>query len=261
MDHVVVDWSGARSGAAQRIWLGHVRAGRLFALRNGRTREHVIDHLLTLRTECPEGLMVGLDFSFSFPLWFLESQGYADISAVWDGVAHEGPQWLARCEPPFWGRPGRPKPSLPEHLRDAEKRLVAPGVHPKSVFQIGGAGTVGTGSIRGMPLLRLLRLGGFGIWPFDPPSAYQVVELYPRLMTGPVHKRNAMARANYLDACQWQLRPEHTQSMLKSEDAFDAGVSALVLAEQQPEAPHLPPSIDPQILLEGDIWPPSNIDP
>jgi hypothetical protein len=223
MDHVVVDWSGARSGAAQRIWLGHVRAGRLFALRNGRTREHVIDHLLTLRTECPEGLMVGLDFSFSFPLWFLESQGYADISAVWDGVAHEGPQWLARCEPPFWGRPGRPKPSLPEHLRDAEKRLVAPGVHPKSVFQIGGAGTVGTGSIRGMPLLRLLRLGGFGIWPFDP--------------------------------------PEHTQSMLKSEDAFDAGVSALVLAEQQPEAPHLPPSIDPQILLEGDIWPPSNIDP
>ncbi len=139
--------------------------------------------------------------------------------------------------------------------------MAAQGVNPKSVFQIGGAGTVGTGSIRGIPLLRQLRAGGFGIWPFDPPSAFQVVELYPRLMTGPVHKRNATARADYLDACRWPLQPAHAQSMRHSEDAFDAGISALALAEWQPEAPHLAQWTDRQILLEGDIWPPSNIDP
>ena len=38
-------------------------------------------------------------------------------------------------------------------------------VRPKSTFQIGGAGAVGTGSLRGMPHLLTLREAGCAVWP------------------------------------------------------------------------------------------------
>lgn len=261
MDHVAVDWSGAKVGAHQRIWLAHVHDGALITLRNGRSREAVIDDLVQLRVQCPNGLLVGLDFAFSLPLWFLREQGYATVADVWDGAAEEGEQWLACCDPPFWGRPGRARPALPEDLRRAEQRVAATRVSPKSVFQIHGAGTVGTGSIRGMPLLRRLRSAGFSIWPFDQPSPHSVVEIYPRLLTGPVHKRVATARADYLAAAKWRLPPEFAQAMRDSEDAFDAGLSALAMAEHEMGPAELVQATDAQTLLEGDIWPPFIIDP
>jgi hypothetical protein len=64
----------------------------------------------------------------------------------------EGKDLLAACEPPFWGRPGKPNPHSKEQLcwrTDLKDGLGG----EKSVFQIGGAGAVGTGSIRGMPHL------------------------------------------------------------------------------------------------------------
>ena len=56
-------------------------------------------------------------------------------------------------------------------LGEAEPRMVI-GLDfafsfPAWWFQIGGAGAVGTGSIRGMPHLLTLARNGFGIWPFS----------------------------------------------------------------------------------------------
>ena len=56
------------------------------------------------------------------------------------------------------------------------------------MFQIGGAGAVGTGSIRGMPHLLTLADSGFTIWPFVSGGLPTVVEIYPRALTGPVNK-------------------------------------------------------------------------
>jgi len=94
-------------------------------------------------------------------------------------ATREGEDWLAECAPPFWGRPGRPRPVLAEHLRRAEKAISVAGISPKSVFQVGGAGAVGTGSVRGMPYLPQLRQAGFSIWPFDPASPWTVLESTP----------------------------------------------------------------------------------
>jgi hypothetical protein len=171
MDVVAVDWSGAAQGAATRIWLAHVVDGELVTLRNGRTRQQVVDDLVELRAHCPAGLVVGLDFSFSFPAWFVRARRCTTVDDMWRTATREGEDWLAECAPPFWGRPGRPRPPLDEHLRRAEKAISVGGISPKSVFQIGGAGAVGTGSIRGMPYLRQLRESGFSIWPFDPALA------------------------------------------------------------------------------------------
>ena len=150
---------------------------------------------------------------------------------MWQLAAREGETWLSDCAPPFWGRPGRPRPSLPEHLRRAERSLSVGGISAKSTFQVGGAGAVGTGSIRGMPHLRQLREAGFSIWPFDPPSPWTVLEIYPRLCTGPVNKSNPEQRARYLEKSPWAIPERFAASMAGSEDAFDAAISALVMHE------------------------------
>jgi hypothetical protein len=127
------------------------------------------------------------------------------------------------------------------------------------VFHVLGPGTVGTGSIRGMPYLRQLREAGFSIWPFDPPSPWKVVEIYPRLLTGPVHKSDHGQRALYLDRAPWKLNPALIGSLLGSEDAFDAAISALVMERHAPDLAALGQTSDPVTLLEGDIWRPLHI--
>lgn len=264
MQVVAVDWSGAATGASTRIWLARVADGELIELRNGRSRAEVVDTLVALRAACPEGLVVGLDFSFSFPAWFVEEQSCITIGDVWQRVALKGEDWLRACAPPFWGRPGRPRPDLVAHLRRAEEAIAVGGIRPKSIFQVGGAGSVGTGSLRGMPHLPRLRAAGYSIWPFDPvapSSPFMVFEMYPRLFTGPVHKSDPLARARHWGQMPWQVAPAFARSILASEDAFDAAISALALYEHRAELATLAPTSDPVTLLEGDVWSPFKIEP
>jgi hypothetical protein len=259
MEVVAIDWSGAARSAASRLWLAHVVDGELVALRNGRNRQEVTDDLAALRDRACCGLVAGLDFSFSLPAWFLQTQSCYNADALWSLAEREGERWLTECAPPFWGRPGHPRPTLSEHFRQTEKSISVGGISPKSTFQIGGAGAVGTSSIRGMPYLRQLRATGFSIWPFDPPSPYMVLEVYPRLMTGPVHKSNLERRARYLDAMPWSVAPRFATSMVASEDAFDAAISALVMHDHLADLGALRQTTDPLTLLEGDMWRPPKV--
>ncbi len=259
MEVVAVDWSGAFQAASSKIWLAHVVDGELVTLRNGRSRPQVVDDLVALRSRTPGGLVVGLDFSFSFPSWFMQEMSCVTVDDMWQLAEREGETWLSDCAPPFWGRPGRPRPLLPAHLRRAERSLSVGGISAKSVFQIGGAGAVGTGSIRGMPHLRQLRASGFSIWPFDVASPWTVLEIYPRLFTGAVHKSNLAQRTRYLDEAPWNLPDRFSSSMVGSEDAFDAGISALVMHEHLVELTALAPTTDPLTLREGDVWRPPKI--
>jgi hypothetical protein len=268
MDVVAVDWSGAAAGASTRIRLAHVVGGELVTLRNGRGRQEVTDDLVALRAGSPDGLVVGLDFSFSLPAWFLRAHSCVTVDDLWQMSERLGEQWLAECAPPFWGRPGCPRPLQSgqigpsgqfgpgEQFRLAEKAISVGGISPKSTFQIGGAGGVGTGTIRGMPHLRQLRAAGFGIWPFDPPSPWTVLEIYPRLLTGPVRKSDREQRAHYLSSVPWSVAPHFAASMIGSDDAFDAGISALVMHDHLDDLTALSQTLDPLTLLEGDVWRP-----
>jgi hypothetical protein len=258
-DVVAVDWSGRATGAAGHIWLGHAREGRLLELSNGRSRSELIAHLLHLKERCPDGIVVGFDFSFSFPAWFVSDRGHTTVEALWQEVARSGEEWLARCQPPFWGRPGKRRPPLDEPLRQTEAGAVVAGIGAKSTFQIGGAGAVGTGSVRGMPHLLELQRGGFSIWPFQPPSRCTVVEIYPRLLTGPVTKSRVECRADYLRVTDWPLTDEQRQRAVGSEDAFDAAISAIVMARHTEQLRGLPRVVDAITRLEGRVWDPHNI--
>jgi len=172
----------------------------------------------------------------------LRELGIASAPEFWRSVADgQGERWLHReCEDGrFWGKPKKkPAEFCGEHahrmLRRAEtalkvRALIADpmqaakvaGIAPKSAFQIGGAGAVGTASLRGMPYLLRLREAGFAVWPFDAPALQRspmVVEIYTRLMTGAVNKSSESARTAYL-------------AQKRRESALYAGLSRGVLAK------------------------------
>ena len=248
------------AGAGPKIWLAEAVDGKLVRLENGRSREQIAEHLIEEAGRDPR-MVVGLDFAFSLPAWFLEQRDLASAHELWALADREGDAWLAACLPPFWGRGRTPRPDQ-VHFRRTELDVpVTAGIRPKSVFQIGGAGAVGTGSLRGMRHLADLADAGFAIWPFDDPRLPTAVEIYPRALTGPVLKSRHRARREYLE----RRFPDEDAVMREraagSEDAFDAAVSALVMARHRHELADLPSvAPDSRPRLEGAIWTPRETD-
>ena len=179
---LAVDWSGKLKRAEEYLWLADVRDSRLVDLRNGFTRERLAERLVALAEEDAR-TVVGLDFAFSFPRWWCDQRGWTNGPEVWAAMAEEGEALLAACEEPFWGRPGKPNPHPVDRLYRRTDRDAGMGA-AKSIFQIGGAGAVGTGSIRGMPQLLTLAEQDVQIWPFSADGWPRVVEIYPRALTG-----------------------------------------------------------------------------
>jgi hypothetical protein len=261
---IAVDWSGALRGAERRIWLAEHGERGLVRLEAGRSRAQLTRHLIECAETTP-GLLVGLDFAFGFPRWFAESRGHADGRALWAEAAVEGERWLRDCLPPFWGRPGArqppPDPARPSWRRTETEEPAVRGIRPKSVFQIGGAGSVGTGSLRGMPHLDELRRAGFAIWPFDAPGSGPVaMEIYPRQFTGPLAKSDGLQRALHL-ATRWrELAAPMREAAESSEDAFDAALSARGLYAARAQFPPPPWSEPAWERMEGRIFSP-RLDP
>jgi hypothetical protein len=290
---VAVDWSGRVDVAGQRrhIWAGVWTAGKI-TLEAGRTREELVEWLIAMAKETPR-MVVSLDCCFSFPAWFLNEHGCRTVFEFWKKVAEgQGERWLAReCEDVardvrFWGAPHkRPEefcgPNLHRMLRttdvdnkvtpkmigeDPERAAKVKGITPKSPFQIGGSGSVGTGSLRAMPFLLRMREAGFRVWPYESAQLESVrpkpllVEMYTRLMTGAVAKSNEMARRRYIaakrksDALYAELGRGALAKAYGSEDAFDALVSVLEMVRWREEFAGLKATRDEVLRLEGITW-------
>ena len=294
---VAVDWSGDKGpGQRKKLWAGVWTAatGRVL-LESGRTREELIEWLAELARETPR-MVVGVDCCFSFPAWFLEEHGCATVFEFWEKVAAgKGEEWLHReCgDGRFWGVAGsrrtgkRPAEFCGEGLRrmmrvtdyenkiavreeggDAERAAKMFGITPKSPFQIGGSGSVGTGSLRAIPWLMKLREAGFRVWPFEgarldvkTPQPL-LVEMYTRLLTGSVKKSNAAARRSYLlnkkktDAAYAGLSRGVLEKAQGSEDAFDALVCCVEMVRWRAEFAGLRATRDAVLRLEGVTWRP-----
>lgn len=297
---IAIDWSGRVDVAGQRrhiwagVWTNLADGGVRIGLEAGRTREEVGEWLIELARETPS-LAVSIDCCFSFPAWFLEEHGCADMFEFWQKAnAGLAEQWLAReCDAVarderFWGKPHkRPAQFCGEGYRrmfrfadydnkiaqsleggDAERAAKMRGITPKSPFQIGGSGSVGTGSLRAMSMLAKLHDAGFRVWPLEAAAlagrkpAPLLLEMYTRLMTGPVAKSNAEARRKYL-ASKRKADPFYApvgravlQKALGSEDAFDALVSVIEMARYAAELPKLRATEDAELRREGLTWRP-----
>jgi hypothetical protein len=298
---VAVDWSGDKGpGQRKKIWAGVWTASDSFSkgaevtLESGRTREELFAWLVEMARETPR-MVVGIDCCFSFPAWFLAEHGCKTAFDFWNHVADgQGERWLAReCEAVarderFWGKPHkRPEQfcgaGLHRSMRstdmenkitpkmlegDPERAAKVKGITPKSPFQIGGSGSVGTGSLRAMPFLLRLREAGFRVWPFESASFSGkepkplVVEMYTRLLTGAVKKSNPVARRQYLlakkksDAGYAGLPRGVMAKAMGSEDAFDALVCCMEMVRWRGEFAGLRATRDEVLRLEGITWRP-----
>jgi hypothetical protein len=259
---VAVDWSG-RSGPDQKrwIWLAEATEGELIRLESGRSRTEVVDWLIAEAHRDPN-LITGMDFAFSLPAWYLHGRGLTAID-LWKTLANGSltpimknlglAQWLKEPEPPFWNkRKADAGLTRGQEFRRTEEAARAAGAPAKSVFQLVGAGQVGRGSLYGMQALHRLAGAGFRIWPFQPPTLPVVVEVYPRLLTGPITKSSPAARARYLASAP--VPKTFRDLAAASEDAFDAAISALGMAAAVQELSAL--LREPDYALEGKIWPP-----
>ena len=259
MRTIAIDWSGAMVGAARRIWRADVVDGELVYLANGFSQDEVTAQLIELAATEP-ALAIGLDFAFSMPAWFLDREHIEHAPELWRRIEKEGlgEHWLTACESPFWGRRGSKKPLEGDGGRGLYRRTEsdvrqATGFRPKSVFQIAGAGAVGTASLRGMRALHRLRGAGFSIWPYDDPGTHNVVEIYPRTFTGAVRKSDASAREAYI-AARADIPQRFRPAIITSEDAFDAAITALEMAHHPEALMRLPTARDAIERLEGAIW-------
>ena len=256
---VAVDWSGARDGGGRHIWLARVDVASeaLVELCAGRSRDQVCARLLEIAADEPR-TVIGLDFAFSLPAWFMRDCGFESVAELW-AADDRREAWLSECRAPFWGRPPtwrRPPVAGSVYRRTAEDITERLGVRPKSVFQVGGAGSVGTGSLRGMRTLRMLREGGVSIWPFDPLRLPAVVEIYPRLFTGRTKTAQHAARVTHLKQLGWPGSLDLRERVSSSADAFDAAVSAVSMARLAASLAGLGPAVDDRERLEGRIFAP-----
>ena len=296
---VAIDWSGRLDAAGQRrhiwagVWTAAANKGN-FTLEAGRTREEWIKWLIDTARETPR-MVVSIDCCFSFPAWFLAEHGCTTVFDFWRHVASgHGERWLAReredvaHDERFWGKPHK-RPAqfcgegLPKSMRitdmdnkitprllegDPERAAKIKGITPKSPFQIGGSGSVGTGSLRAMPFLLALWQAGFRVWPFESSALTAkkpqplLVEMYTRLLTGAVAKSNEAARRAYLatkrksDATYAKLTRSALTKAYASEDAFDALVCAVEMVRHKEEFALLTATKDDVLKLEGITWRP-----
>jgi hypothetical protein len=293
---IAIDWSGRVDAAGQRrhivaAIISHDKATRDgVSIESGRTREEWVAWLIAEAKKTPR-MVVSLDCCFSYPAWFLAELGCKTVFDFWEFVAAgHGERWLAQENVPretlFWGKPHK-KPAefcgsgMPRMMRlsDMENKIVAGmsaaraakvrGIAPKSPFQIGGAGSTGTGSLRAIPFLLQLHRAGFRIWPFESAALDNkkpqplVIEMYARLLTGAVKKSSAEARRTYLRA---KMRDDKFYAKLQrgiiakavaSEDAFDALISAMEMARHAKEFAKLKKTGNAVRKLEGITWVPS----
>ena len=254
---IAVDWSGDLvADGARKIWSAIVGTDGPPELVGGLGRHAVVEMLCRRAGDDPD-LVVGIDCSFSLPAWFLRAHRYATAPDLWASAPVE--EWLTLGAAPFWGRAGQRRPDDGrDPYRETERRIRAAGAPAKSTFQIGGAGAVGTGSLRAWSHLARLRAAGFAVWPFDPPRLPLVVEVYPRLCTGPVVKANVDARRAYLAREYPDLTAAVSATAAASEAAFDALVTALVMRSNSECLARLEPPDHADATLEGWVWVPGS---
>lgn len=241
-----IDWSGALKGSRKKIWLAEVSGDRLACLQSGHDRAEVISYVIGESKKSPK-IIVGLDFAFSCPEWFVKSKNCRTVHDFWRLAEKQGEKWMNDL--PFWSK-GKPEKRPEREYRQCELALGT----PSSVFKLVGPAQVGPGSIRGMRYLLQLRQSGFSVWPFDLPEWPKVIEIYPRLFTRGTVKSNCESRCKFLSQFAGRCSSVDLEKAQKSDDAFDALVSAFAMGDRYKEFALLAKSTNPQTLIEGQIW-------
>jgi hypothetical protein len=209
---IVVDWSGKATPSPARpskdaIWIGLCEEG-VETQDYFRTRAAAEAWLQAVLAKGGRQL-VGFDFPMGYPTGFARRlTGSPDARSLHGWLAGrivDGPDnannrfdvasdinGLIGGAGVFWGCPkARSRQRLtslktPDYtaLGIAEKRRVERENPPaKPVWQLLGAGSVGSQALLGIPVVdRLAKAADAAVWPFDPPRDLTLAEVYPSLL-------------------------------------------------------------------------------
>ena len=238
-----VDYSGARSNSVQKkhiyLTMKQVKNYHLEIV-SDITRDELLEHIQSLLRNAHKHnkfCIIGFDFSFWFPFRFFQliykkniHSWREQLKLLNNGIENIPPlgdnprKWAEQINEifylkyqvnggPFWG-PGflqGKKPQLAyQELRIHSRRLVEERIRRmKSIFQIGGIGSVGLQALYGIgqmkKLLSFCRKKNIPVhvWPFDgwepDPSKHLICEIYPALYNkGPKRDlEDALASAHW----------------------------------------------------------------
>lgn len=264
---VVVDWSGGNDRGltpkADAIWACVARAGVTEArvyLRNRQMAEAWIGDVLQAERAAGRRVMVGFDFPFGYPQGFAQAvAGTDDPLALWDWFAariEDAPNANNRFDVagainlalggngPFWGNglkrdvDGLPRTKAGYQNPFAERRKaesLAKGAF--AVWQLSGAGAVGSQALMGLPVLARLRQrfdNDLAVWPFQPLDAgIALVEVWPSLITPEIATRTMpdeikdAAQVRVLAQGLSALSPAQMGAMLADGDAQEGWILGL----------------------------------
>jgi molybdopterin molybdotransferase len=208
---LIVDWSGGNdrgpSPKADAIWAAFDDTPAVY-FRHRQALERWLNAALEAELDAGHRVFLGFDFPFGLPTGMAKPiTGQDDPFAFWNWVTkrvEDTPKRNNRFDVgaeanrnfegigPFWGNGlARDIDDLPRKGRSrtaqvTERRLAeanAKGAFP--VWQLAGAGSVGSQMIMGLPVLQRLRLKfgeNISIWPFeDRDTPLKVVEVWPSL--------------------------------------------------------------------------------
>ncbi|MGJ8622014.1 MAG: molybdenum cofactor synthesis domain-containing protein [Yoonia sp.] len=246
----MVDWSGGNDRGAtpkkDAIWVCAARDGAAdepVYMRNRQLAERWIRTFLQDELTAGRRVLAGFDFAFGYPAGFGQVlTGSDDPFAIWDWITDrisDAPDQNNRFDVaaqinalfpgvgPFWGNGLKrdiadlPRKGLAREGHGVpEKRMAeqqASGAFP--VWQLSGAGAVGSQVLMGLPTLNRLRrnfASDLAVWPFEPlDKPLAIVEIWPSLIAKAVKATQPEGRIK--DAHQvWLLA--QTLSALEPDD-------------------------------------------
>jgi molybdopterin molybdotransferase len=236
---VMVDWSAAarapRRAKPDAIFAAVAREGAVEPAEylGHRTRAEVwLGDLLAAERAAGRRVLVGFDFPFGYPRGFAAAlTGRPDPFALWDWLAErivDEPKRNNRFEVagaingrfpgvgPFWGNgslrdvPDLPRKGLARTPNPFPERRAIEARHKGAftLWQLSGAGAVGSQTLMGLPVLsRLRRLFApdLAVWPFERTEAGIVLaEVWPSLLA-PAVAAELAANGGIKDARQVEL--------------------------------------------------------
>lgn len=242
--YLMVDWSARsvsspKKPSADAIWWAEASQDGTASPVYCRTRTDAVEQIAERIADVldqGERILVGFDFPFGYPAGVAERvSGRPKAKAMWDWLAdrvedqpnnanrrYEVASEINRAYDgigPCWGRPATwNHPDVPTHAtvrlgnNHPPERRLAEGrqANTKTVWQLAGAGAVGSQVLLGLPALKRLaehpRLKGrIAFWPFDigfgvPKATCVIAEIYPSLLSKAIRERQMLGEV--LDAAQ-----------------------------------------------------------
>lgn len=264
---VMVDWSAAarapRRPRPDAIFAAVARGGKADPaayLGHRLDAEAWIAALVDGERAAGRRVLVGFDFPFGYPRGFAAALvGRPDAFALWDWLGArivDTPRANNRFEVagainalfpgtgPFWGNgTAREVPNLP---RKGRARTANPFPERRAIeerhkgaftlWQLSGAGAVGSQTLMGLPVLSRLRrrfAADLSVWPFEAPDAGVVLaEVWPSLLA-PVVAAELAATGGIKDARQVEVLARALSALTPDELARVMDVSTEPLAAEE----------------------------